>query len=37
MLVGAGLCVEIWKPAAWLVHLESRIPDFGQLLERLSE
>lgn len=36
MVIGAGLCVEIWKPAAWLVHLESRIPDFGRLLEQLS-
>lgn len=36
MVVGAGLCVEIWKPAAWLAHLESRIPDFGRLLDQLS-
>ncbi|HEX3998469.1 MAG TPA: division/cell wall cluster transcriptional repressor MraZ [Pirellulales bacterium] len=36
MVVGAGLCVEIWKPAAWLAHLESRIPEFGRLLDQLS-
>ena len=36
MVVGAGLCVEIWKPAAWLAHLESRIPDFGRLLDQLA-
>lgn len=36
MVVGAGLCVEIWKPAAWLAQLESRIPDFGRLLDQLS-
>jgi MraZ protein len=36
MVVGAALCVEIWKPAAWLAHLESRIPDFGRLLDQLS-
>ncbi len=36
MVIGAGLCVEIWKPAAWLLHLESRIPDFSRLLDQLS-
>lgn len=36
MVVGAGLCVEIWKPSAWLALLETRIPDFGRLLDQLS-
>jgi MraZ protein len=37
LLIGAGLCVEIWKPAAWLQYLARRMPRFRRLLDRLSE
>jgi MraZ protein len=36
IVVGAGVCVEIWSPRAWLAHLEERMPDFRQLFARLS-
>jgi transcriptional regulator MraZ len=36
IVVGAGVCVEIWNPRAWLVHLESQMPQFRQLLDKLS-
>ncbi|MCS7304586.1 MAG: division/cell wall cluster transcriptional repressor MraZ [Thermoguttaceae bacterium] len=37
LLIGAGLCVEIWKPAAWLQYLAGRMPKFRRLFDRLSE
>ncbi len=37
LLIGAGLCVEIWKPAAWLQYLARRMPKFRRLFDRLSE
>lgn len=36
MIVGAAVCVEIWNLKAWLEHLESRMPKFRRLLDRLS-
>ncbi len=36
IVVGAGVCVEIWNPRAWLTHLEERMPEFRQLFEKLS-
>ena len=36
MVVGAGICIEIWRPAAWLEYLEQEIPQFGQLLDQLA-
>lgn len=36
LVVGAGVCVEIWRPAAWCGYLERRIAKFGSLLDRLS-
>jgi MraZ protein len=36
IVVGAGVCVEIWSPRAWLAYLEQRMPDFRQLFDRLS-
>jgi MraZ protein len=36
IVVGAGVCVEIWNPRAWLAHLEERMPEFRQLFEKLS-
>jgi MraZ protein len=35
-VVGAGVCVEIWNPRAWLTYLEARMPEFRQLFDRLS-
>ncbi len=36
LVVGAAVCVEIWKPAAWLAYLEQRMPRFRRLFHRLS-
>jgi MraZ protein len=36
IVVGAGVCVEIWTPRAWLAHLEERMPEFRQLFDQLS-
>jgi MraZ protein len=34
--VGAAVCIEIWKPAAWLAYLERRMPHFRKLFNDLS-
>lgn len=36
IVIGAGVCVEIWNPRAWLAHLESHMTEFRQLFDRLS-
>jgi MraZ protein len=36
LVVGAAVCIEIWKPAAWLAYLDSRMPRFRQLFYKLS-
>jgi MraZ protein len=36
LLIGAALCVEIWRPEAWLQYLNERMPEFGTLLNDLS-
>ena len=36
LLVGAALCIEIWRPQAWIQYLNDRMPEFGQLLSDLS-
>ena len=36
MVVGAVICVEIWKPEAWLDQLKDDMPDFGELFKNLS-
>jgi MraZ protein len=37
MVVGAAVCVEIWKPAAWLKYLEGRMPKFRRLFHKLAK
>lgn len=37
MLVGAGVCIEIWHPTAWLDYLERRMPRFRKLFDRLAD
>ena len=36
MVIGAAVCVEIWKPAAWLKYLQGRMPKFRCLFHQLS-
>ncbi len=35
-VVGAGVCVEIWSPPAWLAYLAVEMPGFRQLFDKLS-
>lgn len=37
IVVGAGVCVEIWQPAAWFKWLEGNMPEFRKLFEDLSQ
>ena len=37
MLVGAAICVEVWKPEAWLETLKQDMPEFGTLFRDLTE
>ena len=36
IVVGAAICVELWKPSAWFNHVETNIPEFRKLFEQLS-
>ncbi|MBI3836350.1 MAG: division/cell wall cluster transcriptional repressor MraZ [Planctomycetia bacterium] len=36
IVVGAGVCVEIWNPPAWLAYLAVEMPGFRQLFDKLS-
>lgn len=36
MVIGAAVCVELWRPDAWLKHLEEQMPDFRKLLDKLA-
>ena len=36
LLIGAAVCVELWRPDAWMRYLEKRIPRFRRLFDRLS-
>ena len=36
VVVGAAVCIEIWRPSAWLAYLERRMPQFGKLFHELS-
>ncbi|MCA9269602.1 MAG: division/cell wall cluster transcriptional repressor MraZ [Planctomycetales bacterium] len=35
-VVGAALCIEIWRPDAWIQYVEEHMPDFRKLFEELS-
>lgn len=37
ILVGAAVCVEIWRPESWLEYLSGSMPEFAQLLNELSD
>jgi MraZ protein len=36
LVVGAAVCVEIWKPERWLAHLETHLEEFPKLFDELS-
>ena len=36
-IIGAAVCVEIWRPDAWVAYLEKGIPKFRRLFDQLSQ
>jgi MraZ protein len=36
LVIGASVCVELWRPDIWFTYIESHMPDFGQLFDDLS-
>ncbi|REJ68900.1 MAG: division/cell wall cluster transcriptional repressor MraZ [Planctomycetota bacterium] len=36
LVIGAAVCVELWRPDAWLEYLNKRIPRFKRLFEELA-
>jgi MraZ protein len=36
MIVGAALCVELWHPAAWIEYVQTQIPEFHRLFDKLT-
>lgn len=36
MVVGAAVCIEIWRPDAWLDYLREQMPDFRRVFEDLA-
>jgi len=36
-VVGAAVCVEIWRPTAWIQYLQRRMPKFRRLFDDLSQ
>jgi MraZ protein len=36
LLVGAAVCIELWRPAAWFAYIQQRMPDFRRLFDQLS-
>ncbi len=36
LVVGAAVCVEIWRPENWLQYLKTRMPKFQRLMDNLS-
>ena len=37
LVVGAAVCVEIWRPAEWSRHIGDQMPGFRQLFDQLTE
>jgi len=36
VVVGAAICVEIWRPSAWLEQLRQEMPGFRALFQELT-
>ena len=37
VVVGAGVCIEIWNPECWHEYVKQEIETFGTLFEKLSK
>ena len=36
LVVGAAVCVELWRPDRWFTYIEESIPQFRELFDNLS-
>lgn len=36
IVIGAAVCIEIWRPDDWFDYLNQQIPQFGRLVEELA-
>ena len=36
LVVGAAVCIELWRPERWFAYIEENIPQFRQLFDNLS-
>ncbi len=36
LVVGAAVCLELWRPQAWFSYVQESIPDFRRLFDTLS-
>ena len=36
LIIGAAVCIEIWRADAWIKHLEEKMGDFQDLFDTLS-
>jgi MraZ protein len=37
LVVGAAVCIEIWKPPTWVEYLAGRMPKFRRLFDHLAQ
>ncbi|MEM6655810.1 MAG: division/cell wall cluster transcriptional repressor MraZ [Planctomycetota bacterium] len=37
MVVGAAVCVELWRPNAWHTYIGEQMPAFRELFDRLAD
>lgn len=36
LVVGAALCIELWRPDRWFAYVEEQMPGFRRLFDNLS-
>ena len=36
LVIGAAVCVEVWRPDAWVGYLDENIPEFRRLFDELA-
>ena len=37
LVVGAAVCVEVWRPERWAEHIGHEMPEFRQLFDELTK
>lgn len=36
LVVGAAVCIELWRPECWFAYVEEQLPGFRRLFDNLS-